>query len=65
MPKRYIIEMACDFIGAGKAYNNVSSDKSAPLIYWDEKINKTFITENTQNYMRFILTNYKKIGRLF
>lgn len=64
MPLKYILEMACDFVGAGKAYNNVTNDKSEPLKYWNDKIDKTFITENTQIIFEQVLKNYEKTGKI-
>lgn len=64
MPNKYILEMACDFIGAGKAYNNVSNDTSEPLKYWKEKIDKTFISEKTIYQFESILTQYANTGKL-
>jgi len=64
MPDKYILEMACDFIGAGKAYNNVSSDTSEPLKYYNEKIDKQFMTKNTQDKFEKLLQKYSDTGRL-
>jgi len=51
MPKKYLLEMVCDFIGASKAYNNGSS----PLEYWDKHINKKLIHPQTQKDFRELL----------
>lgn len=37
MPYKYVIEMFCDFIGAGKVYNKETWTTSAPLNYWKAK----------------------------
>ena len=37
IPYRYIIEMFCDFVGAGKAYNSSNWTTAAPMEYWEAK----------------------------
>ena len=37
MPYERIIEMLCDFVGAGKAYNNNKWTTNSPLDYWNKK----------------------------
>lgn len=64
MPFEYVLEMACDFIGAGKAYANVSNDKDEPLKYWNNKIDKKYIHPQTVSDMKVLLTNYAETGRL-
>ena len=64
MPRKYLLEMACDFIGAGKAYNNTTSDLWEPLKYWNEKIDKTYIHPNTIMDFEYILINYKNNWKL-
>lgn len=36
MPYKYVIEMFCDFVGAGKAYSKDKWTTSAPLDYWEK-----------------------------
>jgi len=60
MPDKYILEMCCDFIGAGKAYNNVTSDLWEPLKYWTDKINKDFIHPKVIERVNELLLNYSK-----
>lgn len=38
MPYKYAVEMICDYIGAGKAYDNEHWTISTPLEYWHERI---------------------------
>ena len=64
MPDKYILEMACDFIGAGKAYNNVTNDRRDPLKYYKEKINKELMTEITKKKFENVLTNYASYGKV-
>ncbi len=37
MPYDRVIEMVCDFVGAGKAYNKTKWTVKAPLDYWKAK----------------------------
>lgn len=37
IPYKYIIEMFCDFVGAGKSYNMTSWTTATPLEYWEAK----------------------------
>ena len=59
MPYKYVLELCCDFIGAGKAYNNVSKDTGEPLKYWINKVDKTFVHKDTIKLIEKHLTNYK------
>ena len=34
MPYKYVIEMFCDFLGAGKAYEGKSWTTKSPITYW-------------------------------
>ena len=36
MPYKYVIEMFCDFVGAGKAYNNTKWNEHMPLDYYEK-----------------------------
>ena len=65
MPDKYILEMACDFIGAGKAYNNVTANTGEPLKYYREKIDKEFISERTKIKFENILINYSNTGKIY
>lgn len=64
MPYKYALEMCCDFIGAGKAYNNVSNDKWEPFKYRNEKINKDLIHPNTIHLVDQMLMKYKDTWKL-
>jgi hypothetical protein len=59
MPRKYALEMCCDFIWAGKAYNNVTNDKWEPLKYRLENINKTYINKYTIALVTWALTMYR------
>lgn len=36
MPFKYVVEMVCDYIGAGKAYNGEKWSNDDPLKYWNK-----------------------------
>ena len=36
IPRKYVIEMVCDFIGAGKAYNTAKWTQRSPLEYYNK-----------------------------
>ena len=58
MPEKYILEMCCDFIGAGKVYNKEKFNNTEPLIYWKEKINKDLIHPDTVVKVTAYLEHY-------
>jgi len=36
IPVKYVIEMACDYVGAGKVYSKDQWNQHAPLNYWNK-----------------------------
>lgn len=36
IPVKYVIEMACDYVGAGKVYSKDRWDQHTPLNYWNK-----------------------------
>ena len=56
MPEKYIQEMLCDFIGAGKAYNKKKWTKKEPLNYYNKyEKNKMFLTTKTRKRFEKLL----------
>lgn len=51
MPYKYVIEMFCDLIGAGKAYNKERWTSHAPLDYWNNKCEGKRIMHPTSEFM--------------
>jgi len=47
MPEKYIQEMLCDFIGAGKAYNKKQWTPQAPLNYYKQVESKKMVLHPT------------------
>ena len=63
IPDKYITEMACDMVGAGKAYNqNKKWDREEPLKYFREHENNWLMTESTKRKLDFELRWYKTHG---
>lgn len=48
MPRKYLLEMVCDFIGAGKAYNNTKWNPRNPLDYYNKVKGSWFIHPETE-----------------
>jgi hypothetical protein len=65
MPEKYLKEMICDWIGAGKVYNkNNNWTQKEPLNFLNKKIaNKEIVLHpETQNKLIEILTNFSNNG---
>ncbi len=57
MPYDYVIEMVCDFVGAGKAYNKDKWTVKSPLEYWKTKCeNKRAMHKDSQDLFVKIIT---------
>lgn len=56
MPDKYITEMFCDYIGAGKAYNKEKWTPDMPLKYYREvDAKRMLLTEETRIKFEFLL----------
>lgn len=66
IPYKYIIESFCDFIGAGKAYDNTQKKvwtTDEPQAYWDLKCEGKRIMHPDSLYLfKKLLWNMKEIG---
>ena len=51
MPYDYVIEMFCDFIGAGKAYEKDKWTKETPWNYWVNHCEKKRAMHKTSEYL--------------
>ncbi len=61
IPYRYIIEMFCDFVGAGKAYNEDNWTTSAPMEYWEAKCKgKRLMHNDSIKLFEYLLWHMKK-----
>lgn len=57
MPYEYVIEMFCDFIGAGKAYEKAKWTKETPLNYWNKACEgKRAMHKDSENLIKMLLT---------
>jgi len=65
MPNKYVLELCCDFIWAGKAYNKWNVTQQEPLAYWNKNVDKKYIHKNTVNLITAYLENYAKYWDLF
>lgn len=64
MPEKYVLELCCDFIGAGKAYNPKGFNQKEPLKYFKENVCKEWIHPNTVKKIEEHLTKYSLFGSL-
>lgn len=56
IPEKYLKEMACDMIGASKAYLKQSYNRTEPLKYFIKNSKNWLATDETIKYVRNILT---------
>lgn len=59
IPKKYIKEMICDWVGAGKIYGNGKWNNSEPLEYWNRKQSTFIMHEDTKYIINLCLIIYK------
>jgi hypothetical protein len=68
MPYKYAMEMVCDWIGAGKAYNPAGWTISEPLKYWETKkktakIHNALIPFFDEIFLKFSKDGYKALNK--
>ena len=71
IPKRYVVEMLCDWIGAGKVYSKGKWSQNDPLNYYNKvRAGRYFHPETEQVIVRFLelirddgLNEFHKIAR--
>lgn len=68
IPYKYAVEMVCDFIGAGKAYNKSKWTISEPLSYWKNirktaKIHPRMIAFFDDAFTHFATVGYKALKK--
>jgi len=64
MPKKYIIEMLCDFIGAGKVYNPKGWTTKEPLQYYEKTKHTMLLHEDTRVIFERMLRDLATIDNL-
>jgi len=63
MPYKYVIEMFCDMVGAGQAYNNKRWTPSAPLDYWNKKCEgKRIMHPASEHLLKYLFIKLDKTG---
>lgn len=62
MPYKYVIEMFCDFVGAGKAYNTTKWNEDMPLDYYEKACRgKRLMHNDSENLLVLLLTKVKEL----
>ena len=62
IPYRYVVEMVCDWIGAGMVYSQDKWTQSEPLAYYDKVRKGRHFHEETETLIRFFLEVIKDYG---
>ena len=62
IPYRYVVEMVCDWIGAGMVYSQDKWTQSEPLDYYDKVRKGRHFHEETEILLRFFLEVIKDYG---
>lgn len=66
IPYKYVIEMVCDWIGAGKVYGGSSKwTRSKPLQFWKWKSRTAKIHPATALFLEYLLTGFESEGYAF
>jgi hypothetical protein len=55
IPKKYIEEMACDMVGASKAYLKCKYNPDEPLEYFKKNSKNWYIEKESKNYLKQLL----------
>jgi hypothetical protein len=63
MPEKYIAEMACDMIGASKAYNGKDFNINLPYEFYLKNKDRYIITERSNNLLASYLLEYSTYGK--
>lgn len=63
MPYKYVIEMFCDFIGAGKAYNKEKWTAAMPMDYYEKSCKgKRLMHKDSEQLLVKLLWYLKAFG---
>ena len=62
IPYRYVVEMVCDWIGAGMVYSQGNWTQGDPLAYYDKVRKGRHLHEETEILLRFFLETIKDYG---
>lgn len=61
IPKKYIKEMACDMVGASKAYLKTKYNKTEPLNYFQYHSKNWVMTDQDKDYLSYLLEKIAEI----
>jgi hypothetical protein len=64
MPEKYLKEMACDIIGASKAYAAAGADRDEPLEFFRENSKGWLMTGRNKEIVEACLMTYSFMGRV-
>jgi hypothetical protein len=64
IPSNYILEMACDMIGAAKAYNKKAFNKDDPIKYFSKNEKKFALMGENMSLLKSHLEGYALTGKL-
>lgn len=62
IPSRYVIEMICDWIGAGKVYNKEKWTQSEPLNYFNKVRKGRYFHPETEKLIVYLLEVIRDYG---
>jgi hypothetical protein len=60
VPEKYLVEMACDMIGASKAYLKTEYDSKEPLAYFNKNSKNWCMLEEDKKYIETLLSEIIK-----
>lgn len=63
MPYRYAVEMFCDFMGAGRAYNGKNFSYKKELDWWNEKKKVAVIAPKTMGFIDRAMKECTKLNQ--
>ncbi|MCK5021295.1 MAG: hypothetical protein KAS32_30065 [Candidatus Peribacteraceae bacterium] len=59
MPRKYVIEMACDWIGANKVGNNPAKDGKHPVRFYNEMKDKIILHEDSRTILEELIREFE------
>ena len=63
MPYKYVVEMFCDFVGAGKAYEGGTWSPSTPWGYWKKACEgKRLMHKDSEMLLKYLLWELMEFG---
>lgn len=62
IPWKYLLELLCDGIAAGKIYQGDKWTNHAPLEYWNNRDNKSFFHDNTRTKIEKYYADIDALG---